>query len=310
MGASRNTRRVDGFVLFDKPKGLTSNAALQRVKRLYRAERAGHTGTLDPMATGLLPICLGEATKFAGELLDADKAYQAEVVLGVRTDTGDAEGEVIEQRAVSLNEDQIRQQMETVLQRFRGEILQTPPMYSALKVSGKPLYAYAREGRSLERTARPVIIHELRLLSLNGTRLELHVACSKGTYIRVLAEDIGEALGCGAHLSALSRTAIGPFRLEQAHRLEDLEPMPDADRDGLLLAVDALLASCASVKLGIDDAARFGHGQAVVSETRVFPGVVRVYGADQAFLGTGTADSAGRIQPKRLVSTEGPKQPA
>jgi tRNA pseudouridine55 synthase len=302
MAASRNTRRVDGFLLLDKPRGLTSNAALQRVKRLYQAQRAGHTGTLDPMASGLLPVCLGEATKFAGELLDADKAYRAEVMLGVRTDTGDAEGEVVEQRAVSLSEEAMRHRMEAVLQRFRGAILQTPPMYSALKVAGKPLYAYAREGRSLERSARPVVIHELRLLNLKGPRLELDVACSKGTYIRVLAEDIGQTLGYGAHLSGLSRTAVGPFRLDQARRLEELEAMTDTERDGLLLPVDALLSSCAAVRLGVDETARFGQGQGVLSPDPVPPGIVRVYGADKGFLGTGTADATGRIQPKRLVS--------
>src|SRR4051812_47701901 len=204
-------RDVDGVLLLDKPSGISSNAALQSARRLFAARRAGHTGTLDPMATGLLVLCFGEATKFSGALLDADKAYAARVRLGARTSTGDAEGEVIERREVRAGPAQI----EAALARFRGGIEQVPPMHSAIKHLGRPLYAYARKGETVERSARRVVIRELVLEGMSGEEIDLRVACSKGTYIRTLAEDIGEALGCGGHLSALRRTAVGPFPLGQ-----------------------------------------------------------------------------------------------
>ncbi|PJC02436.1 MAG: tRNA pseudouridine(55) synthase TruB, partial [Gallionellales bacterium CG_4_9_14_0_8_um_filter_59_50] len=202
-------RPLDGVLLFDKPLLLSSNIALQKVRRLFRAEKAGHTGTLDPLATGLLPICFGEATKFTHALLDADKRYLATLRLGQRTTTGDAEGEVVAQRAVAVTADQLRQ----VLAAFTGEIQQLPPMYSALKHQGKPLYEYIRQGETVERAARPVVIHELALQRWAGDELVLDVRCSKGTYVRTLAEDIGEALGCGAHLTGLRRSGIGDFGL-------------------------------------------------------------------------------------------------
>ncbi|OGA31673.1 MAG: tRNA pseudouridine(55) synthase TruB [Betaproteobacteria bacterium RIFCSPLOWO2_12_FULL_62_13b] len=298
MRNPRHSRRIDGVLLLDKPAGLGSNAALQHIKRLYRAQRAGHTGTLDPMASGLLPVCLGEATKFAGGLLESDKAYRAELMLGVCTTTGDAEGEVISNRPVSAGEEQVR----SVLERFRGSILQVPPMYSALKREGKPLYAYAREGRTLDRVARPVTVHALDVAGLHGARLEIYAACSKGTYIRVLAEDIGEALGCGAHLSGLVRDRIGRFSLQQAHTMDQVEAMPEAERDRLLLPVDALLSQHPRVSLAPADAGRFVQGQRVFMGKDLQPGLIRVYGTGMGFLGTGTAEACGWIQPKRLVS--------
>jgi tRNA pseudouridine55 synthase len=300
MRPPRNSRRIDGFLLLDKPRGIGSNASLQHVKRVYRAERAGHTGTLDPMASGLLPVCLGEATKFAGELLEADKAYRAEVTLGVRTTTGDAEGGILERRPVRVSDSAVRE----ALQRFRGPILQVPPMHSALKRDGVPLYAYARRGQELERQARGVTIHALEMVESGSDRLTLDVACSKGTYVRVLAEDLGEALGCGAHLSGLVRTRIGPFLLEQAVTVDALEALDEAGRDALLLPVDALLASWARVELAEDEAVRFRHGSAValVPANPTVAGQVRIYGPRGAFLGTGTIEADGTLRPKRLLA--------
>jgi tRNA pseudouridine55 synthase len=293
----RNDRRVDGFLLLDKPTGITSNAALQRARRVYRAQRAGHTGTLDPMAAGLLPVCFGEATKFAGELLEADKAYRAGITLGVRTSTADAEGEVVERRPVDVSEPQVRE----VLERFRGDILQVPPMHSALKRDGVPLYVHARKGRVLEREARPVTIHALDLLMFAGDHLEIDVSCSKGTYIRVLAEDIGAALGCGAHLASLVRTRIGPFRLDAAHELAALEGLPEVAREPLLLPLDSLLGRWPEVRLGDEQAQRFGHGQPVALGDGTVVGPCRVYAPDR-FLGTGTVEGSGSLRPKRLIN--------
>jgi tRNA pseudouridine55 synthase len=297
---ARNERRVDGFLLLDKPLGASSNAVLQRARRLFRAQRAGHTGTLDPLASGLLPLCFGEATKFAGELLDAGKAYRACVVLGRRTTTGDAEGEVIEERPVEASLGQVR----SALERFRGDIRQVPPMFSALKRDGVPLYAHARAGRTLEREARAVTIHALELRGFEGSRIDIEVACSKGTYIRVLAEDIGEALGCGAHLGSLVRTRVGPFTLDEAHGFARLEAMDEAARDGLLLPADALLGTWPAVELDPLEAQRFGHGQPVSVRPRPEgEGPCRVYG-DGRFLGTGLTDAGGCLRPKRLISLE------
>ncbi len=293
-------RRIDGVLLLDKPAGMTSNAALQKAKRLFNAAKAGHTGTLDPMATGLLPICLGEATKFAGELLAADKHYAAAVRLGVRTDTADAEGRITETRPVAVT----REQVEAALARFRGDILQVPPMHSALKRDGKPLYEYARQGIELERTPRAVSIHALDLRTFAEDRLEFDVSCSKGTYIRTLAQDIGEVLGCGGHLTALRRTRIGNLDLESAVTLDALEALPAEPRDALLQPADALLAGLPM--LGLDEAAarRFSHGQTVVPAGQGSPaGQWRVYAADGRFLGLGRTDADGRVAPVRLVAT-------
>ncbi len=292
-------RRIDGVLLLDKPAGLTSNAALQKAKWLLNAAKAGHTGTLDPMATGLLPICFGEATKFAGELLAADKRYAATVRLGVRTDTADAEGRITETRPVAAT----REQVEAALARFRGDILQVPPMHSALKRDGKPLYEYARQGIELQRTPRAVTIHALDLSTFAGDRLEFDVSCSKGTYIRTLAQDIGEVLGCGGHLTALRRTRIGKLHLENAVTLDALEALPAESRHALLQPTDALLA--ALPMLGLDEAAalRFSHGQAVRAGEGSPAGQWRVYAADGRFLGLGRTDPDGRVAPVRLVAT-------
>ena len=233
MPRRRRGLPVNGVVLLDKPKGLSSNHALQRVRRLFDAQKAGHTGTLDPMATGLLPICLGEATKFSAHLLEADKMYRTRVELGVITDTGDAEGTVLERREVP---NLAVEDIESVLTRFRGEIDQVPPMYSALKHQGKKLYELAREGKQVERAARRVSVYDARLLSFEGTAFELEVSCSKGTYIRTLAEDIGHALGCGAHISQLRRLKTGPFDGDAMWTLEALEALASqADREAELM---------------------------------------------------------------------------
>jgi tRNA pseudouridine55 synthase len=288
---------VDGVLLFDKPHGLTSNAALQRVRRLFRAERAGHTGTLDPLATGLLPVLFGDATKFGGELLNADKRYRASIVLGVRTSTGDAEGEVIERHPVAVD----RSALDAVLPRFTGRIEQTPPMYSALKRAGRPLYAYARAGETVERNARQVTVHALAVESFSADRLQIDVHCGKGTYVRTLAEDIGAALGCGAHLAGLVRTAVGPFRLTDAHTLAGLEAAPDTERLGRLLAVDVLLTELPTVTLAPAEAGRFAHGQPVAAPPATPAGRLRAYDPSGTLLGVGDCGADGWVRPCRLL---------
>ncbi len=276
-------RRVDGVLLLDKPTGLSSNAALQRARRAYGALRAGHTGTLDPMASGLLPVCFGEATKLSGELLDAGKGYLADIHLGVRTSTGDAEGEILESRGCSVSQEQLL----AAIQAFRGPIQQTPPMHSALKRNGQPLYALARQGRAVDREARSVVIHVIDFIEFDGTVAKVAVECSKGTYIRVLAEDIGSALGCGAHLSALRRTRVGNFLLQDAiplHKIEDEAYAPK--RDSWLLSLDLLAGNRPRVELSTEDALRFGCGQ-TVSPVLSPDGTVRVYALDGRFLGLG-----------------------
>ena len=295
MATKRNWQRVDGVLLLDKPSGMTSNDALQKARRLFSAAKAGHTGTLDPLATGLLPICFGEATKFSADLLDADKTYEADVLFGVSTDTGDSQGAVLERRAVAFD----RAALEAALERFRGPISQVPPMYSALKRDGKPLYELARQGIEVERAARDVTIHELTLLTFEGERCRLRVCCSKGTYIRTLAEDIGAALDCGAHLTALRRTVVGPLALAGAVTLDELAALDEAARPLRLQAPDALLQTLPAVFLDADAATRFAHGNPVVCD---FPaGRCRVYGGDGRLLGLGDADAAGRLHPRRLV---------
>lgn len=291
-------RRVDGVLLLDKPPGMTSNAALQKAKWLLNAAKAGHTGTLDPMATGLLPLCFGEATKFAGELLTADKRYAATLRLGVRTDTADAEGQVLETRPVRVT----REQVEAVLARFRGDIQQVPPMYSALKRDGRPLYEYARKGIEFERAPRSVAIYELDLCEFDGDRVRFDVDCSKGTYVRTLAQDIGEALGCGAHLTALRRTRIGSLSLEGAVTLGSLEALSPESRVTLLKPADALLTSLP--RLELDEAAmrRFSHGQAVRAGQGQPAGPWRVYAPSGRFLGLGRRVTDEFVAPVRLVA--------
>ncbi len=297
---------LDGVLLLDKPVGLSSNDALIKAKRLLNAKKAGHTGTLDPFATGLLPLCFGEATKFAQDLLDADKTYETVIHLGIRTSTGDTEGEVLAQQEVAVT----REQVEAVLGKFRGAIDQVPPMYSALKRDGKPLYEYARQGITLERDARRVTIHQLDLLEFDAPYLRLRVACSKGTYIRVLGEDIGAALGCGAHLQALRRIQVGSLVLSGSMTLDTLAALPEADRTLSLAPVDALLSSFPMIALPEQLAQRFLHGQrlALGKEGIALPeyqGRVRVYQATgQILLGTAHLQEFGVLAPERLISVK------
>jgi tRNA pseudouridine55 synthase len=288
-------RQLDGVLLLDKPKGLSSNAALQRAKRLFRAHKAGHTGTLDPLATGLLPICFGDATKFAQALLDADKTYAAMLRLGATTTTGDVEGEVVATRPVTVS----RQEVEALLKKFVGRIAQVPPRHSALKRDGRKYYEYARAGVEIARHAREVEIRELELLSWQSPDLELRVRCGKGTYIRALAEDIGAALGCGAHLTGLSRTGSGGFALADAVTLDDLQQRSEAARDAALLPVDALVAGLARLDLGDNDALRLVQGQAVVRGGLV-DGIVRVYTAG-GFAGVASV-AGGIVRARRLIA--------
>ena len=303
MGRRRQRGRdVHGIVVLDKPAGMSSNAALQQVKRLFNANKAGHTGSLDPAATGVLPVCLGEATKVSGYLLDSDKAYQVVVKLGVRTDSGDTEGEVVEERPVPALDEAL---VESVLASFRGEIEQVPPMYSALKRDGQPLYKLARQGIEVEREPRAVTIHELNLLAFDADTLTLDVRCSKGTYIRTLAEDIGERLGCGAHVFALRRTLAGPFDLGQAHTLEALEVLKQesfAALDNILLPIEQALADWPRISLSSDLAYHLKRGQAVLVPKAPTQGLVSLFGGEeQRFIGIGYILDDGRVAPKRLM---------
>src|SRR5262245_61887309 len=287
---------IDGALLLDKPVGLSSNVALQRAKRLYQAAKAGHAGTLDPLASGLLLLLFGEATKFAGPLLDADKEYLASVRLGERTSTGDAEGEVLERKPVEVSAAQV----EAVLERFRGEIEQVPPMHSALKRGGVPLYKLARRGEEVERAPRRVVIRELQLLGFGSGQAELRVRCSKGTYVRTLAEDIGAALGTGAHLAALRRTGSGGFRVEQAARLEELQESSVGERTAHLLPLTALLEGLPRAELEDGEETRLRQGQALrVQGLR--PGLCAVVRPDGAVIGLATAEEGGVLKPLRLT---------
>lgn len=298
----RQWQRVNGVLLLDKAGGMTSNFALQSARRLFSAAKAGHTGTLDPLATGLLPLCFGEATKFSADLLNADKVYEAELLFGVTTTTGDSEGEVLQRRPVVF----AQSQLEAALLRFRGPIQQIPPMYSALKRDGQPLYKLARQGIEVERVARAVTISELLLLAFSGERCRLRVGCSKGTYIRTLAEDIGNFLECGAHLTALRRLAVGSLNIADAVTLDQLNALPEARRAACLLAPDALLQNLPAVHLDAEAAIRFAHGNPVMLAASAalsgmpMAGKCRVYDA-HGLLGLGEADAFGTVQPRRLV---------
>ncbi|TWI65480.1 tRNA pseudouridine55 synthase [Pseudoduganella lurida] len=312
QGAPQRVKRVrdlvDGVLLLDKPVGLSSNDALIKAKRVLNAKKAGHTGTLDPFATGLLPLCFGEATKFSQDLLEADKTYVTTVHLGVRTDTGDTEGQVVPpDPALARDVAEITvEQIEAVLAQFRGPIAQVPPMYSALKRDGKPLYEYARAGITLEREARNIVIHRLELVSYEAPFLKLEVTCSKGTYIRVLGEDIGAALGCGAHLNALRRTGVGALQASGMITLEDLTA--HAAPLSLLAPVDALLSTFPAVELTPELAKRFLQGQRLplgkepaVATPTAYEGRVRVY-ADGRLLGTGLLGEWAILKPERLIA--------
>jgi len=291
-------RPVHGVLLLDKPLGLSSNQALQKAKWLLRAEKAGHTGTLDPLATGVLPLCFGAATKFSQLHLDADKTYEAVARLGVRTSTGDAEGEVIQRRAVAVNDGDLAR----VQARFTGPIRQVPPMHSALKKDGKALYEYAREGLEVERTARDVVIHSLSITAQTGTDdIRIRATVSKGTYIRTLGEDIGEALGCGAHLIALRRIATGGFHASQCVTLDDFEAMDESDRIARLLPPEALVADHTRVTLGAEDAGRFLSGLRRRGGWADSPAVAVFGDQPRTFLGTAHV-KAGELIPGRLLS--------
>ncbi len=289
-------RRVDGVVLIDKPSGITSTAALARARRALRAEKGGHTGTLDPLASGLLPLCFGEATKFAADLLEADKRYTATIRLGVETDSGDADGIVVATRPVAAD----RAAIDAVLVHFRGPIAQVPPMHSALKRDGQPLYKLARQGIVVERAARHVTIHRLDVIEADGDTLIVDVHCSKGTYVRSLAIDIGHRLGCGAHLTALRRTGVGALSIGDAVPLDRFEAT--AGREASLLPVDTLIAALPRVDLDERQGARFRDGQRLEWAMEA-PCRVRVYRAvDDALLGTALVGADGLLAPLRLVA--------
>lgn len=290
-------RPLDGLLLLDKARGLTSNAALQRVKRLYRAEKAGHGGTLDPLASGLLPVLFGEATKFSACLLDSEKEYEAEIRLGISTTTGDAEGEVLERRDVAVD----AARLEQALARLRGAIDQVPPMYSALKRQGRPLYELARKGIEVERAPRRVLIGALELVARNRDALTVRVRCSKGTYVRSLAIDLGVALGTVAHLSALRRTSAGGYRIADALTLDALEALDEAGRDRCLLPLAALLDDLPRVVLDAAAAWRFAHGQTVTVSGAV-AGRCQIWDPGAELLGLGEVGPEGELRPLRLLA--------
>ncbi len=297
MQFKRIKRNVNGVLLLDKPLGFSSNQALQKVKWLFTAAKAGHTGTLDPLATGLLPICLGEATKFAQYVTDADKTYFATVKLGATTTTGDAEGEVLSTAPVNVNQTQFQQACE----QFVGEISQMPPMYSALKHEGKALYEYAREGVDIARQARIITIKNIVLNTFEGDVAQITVTCSKGTYIRTLAEDIGHKLGCGAHLIGLRRTETAGYLLSQAVTIEQLEAMSAEGREALLLPVDSAIENLPKVILNTYATYYLMQGQAVWQAGKVPSGDLRLYDETNQLLGLGFLQDDGKIAPKRLI---------
>lgn len=299
MSGGRPERRdIDGVFLLDKCSGYTSNSSLQRVKRLYSARKAGHTGSLDPLASGLLPICLGEATKFSSFLLNSDKRYQVRIRLGVETDTADSEGAATVTRAVPPLSAPL---IEHVLSRFRGEGTQVPPMYSALKQQGRRLYDLARQGVEVERPARPITIFSLRLLDFTAATIDLDVHCSKGTYVRTLAEDIGRELGCGGHVERLRRTGVGSLDITSACTIERLESIPGTNRDDLLLPVDGLVAQLPLVTLNDAMAALVRQGNPLFVPQAPTAGWVRLYGRTAGFLGLGEVLDDGRIGPRRML---------
>jgi tRNA pseudouridine55 synthase len=305
LSRRRKGREVNGILVIDKPMDVTSNGILQQVKRLFGAAKAGHTGALDPLATGVLPLCFGEATKFSQMMLDSDKAYIATAKLGVRTETGDSEGKVVSEKPVP--ESLTAERLEPLLDRFRGEIQQVPSMYSALKHKGRPLYEYAREGIEVERPARPVTIYELALIELRGDEMDIAVSCTKGTYIRSLVEDIGEALECGAHVIALRRTMASGFTLEDAYPVPVLEKMRKEGEslDGLLVAPDAALSMFPEQRLQGQSLVSILNGQPVRISGQFGEGFIRLYG-DKGFVGLAEKFPEGEattLVPRRLVKS-------
>ena len=300
-GGRRRYDEVDGLLLLNKPAGLTSNRALQTVRRLLNAKKAGHTGSLDPSATGMLPLCFGEATKVSAFLLDADKTYRVTARLGTATTTGDADGgETIATDAVP---ELSFEEWDEILQGFRGELLQVPPMYSALKKDGKRLYELARKGESVEREPRPIRIDDISLLEAAGTRLVFRVTCSKGTYVRVRVEDIAKAAGTVGHTARLHRESVGPFRAEEMVDLASIEARAEEDREALrasLLAPDVALQGLPAVEISAEDGAKFSGGQRVAGVRAESVGTVRVYAAGQVFLGVGELSPDGGLAPRRV----------
>ena len=295
-------RDIHGVFLLDKPQGMSSNDIMQKVKRIFQANKAGHTGALDPLATGMLPICLGEATKFSQFLLDADKRYLVTAKLGERTDTSDAEGQIVETREVKVKTPEIL----TALEQFRGDILQVPTMFSALKHNGKPLYEYARQGITVEREARPITIFELNFIEYHAPYLTLEVHCSKGTYIRTLVDDLGEALGCGAHVTMLRRTAVADYPTEKMldwHALQSLaEPQDLSLLDALLLPMDTAVAKLPALTLNESQTQGIGFGQRVKFDNpNRLQGQVRLFSHENRFLGVAVIDENNVIRPQRLV---------
>ncbi len=298
----RGFRDVDGILLLNKPLGLSSNKALQAARNLFKANKAGHTGSLDPLATGLLPVCFGEATKFSGYLLDASKTYRALCHLGQSSSTGDAEGEITEAVAVNVSEAQLKQ----VIQQFTGKIQQIPPMHSAVKHQGERLYKLARQGVEVERKSREVEIYRLDVLSFSGNQLELDIHCSKGTYIRTLAEDIGAQLGCGAYLAALERTGVQPFWEQQSYTLDELREIADDESrqlDDCLLPMESAIADWPAVELSDDLSFYLRQGQPVQVPKAPTSGFVRLLDEAKGFIGAGIILADGRVAPKRMLRT-------
>ena len=290
-------REINGVFLLDKPLGFSSNQVLKKIQWLFNAKKAGHTGTLDPMASGLLPICLGEATKFSHHLLNANKTYIATIQLGMTTTTGDQEGEVVSEKEVILNEVQLKE----TLQKFMGDITQIPPMYSALKFEGKSLYEYARKGIEIERKSRQITIHDIKLIKIEASKMTVEVFCSKGTYIRTLAEDIGQALGCGAYLKALKRTQTGNFQVANAFSIEALETMAMSSREKVLLPIDTLLKGLSSIELTFTEIEAIKKGQSIDFNGKNL-NELRLYSSSGQFVGVGQPDLQGRLLPKRLIA--------
>ncbi|WP_028763254.1 tRNA pseudouridine(55) synthase TruB [Shewanella colwelliana] len=308
MARKPKGRFVDGIVLLDKDTGMSSNFALQRVKRIYNAAKAGHTGALDPLATGMLPICLGEATKFSQHLLDADKRYLVTAKLGVRTDTSDSDGEVVQTRPVDFTQEQL----DEALEHFRGDTMQVPSMYSALKHQGQPLYKYAREGIEVPREARPITVFELNFIKLEGDELTLEIHCSKGTYIRTITDDLGEMLGCGAHVVMLRRTGVAGYPYDKMVTLEQLEALlaqaeaeeqpPKTRLDPLLLPMDTAVSNFKEINVTDDIATYLMHGNPVQVPNLPVDELVRItLGEERKFVGIGAMSDDGLLAPKRLI---------
>ena len=299
MARRKKGRAISGVLLLDKPHGLSSNAALQKVKRLFNAQKAGHTGALDPLATGMLPLCFGEATKFSQFLLESDKGYRVIGKLGIRTDSGDSTGEITETKAVKVS----NKKLEKALEGFRGDIMQIPSMFSALKHKGQPLYKYARKGIEIERPARPVTIYQLDLIRFENDEVELEIECSKGTYIRNIIDDLGQALGCGAHVTMLHRNFVADYPIEQMITLAQLEneQQQGLDIDAYLLPSDSAVLHLDEAKLDIESANFFSHGQAVNYPNLHEDEIIRVYDEQGRFLGIAEVDNQDMLAPKRLV---------